>query len=126
MDTKRHQRGQERRRGGEGPDQMEARRVVEELADRRSDAEAAPDGQPVEADHPAPASGRGQVDDPGRARGEYRALPEPEHESSPDQTRQPGRQEVEQAGERGEQRPEDDDWLSTAVVREPAGERPAG
>ena len=43
----------QRRRAGEDPDQRVAGGVQEQLADQRADAEPGPDGEAVEADHPA-------------------------------------------------------------------------
>ena len=51
-----------------------ARGVESSSPIERPEAEPAPDREPVEADHPAAPLGRGQVDDPGRAGGEDRAL----------------------------------------------------
>ena len=86
------------RPGGERPDELEARRVQQQLADRGAEAEAAPDRQPVEADQPAAALGRREVDDPGRARGEDHALAGAEEQPGDDQARHAGGDEVQEAG----------------------------
>ena len=81
---------------GEEPDQRVAGGVQEQLADQRADAEPAPDREAVEADHPAAPLGRRQVDDPGRAGGEDRALAGAEHEAGDDQAGDPAREQVEE------------------------------
>ncbi len=64
-DASRDRRPQQRHRRGEDPDRPVAARFEQQVAGQRADAEPAPDRQPVEAEHPAAAGQRRQVDDPG-------------------------------------------------------------
>ncbi len=97
--------------------------VEEQLADQRPDAQPGPDRQPVEADHPAAPLGRGDVDDPGRAGGEDRALAGAEDQAGADQAGDPERQQVEEAGDGDEDRAEQHGRLAAAAVGEATGER---
>ena len=92
--------------------------VQEQLADQRADAEPGPDREAVEADHPAAPVFGGEVDDPGRAGGEDGSLAGAEHEPRSDQARDAERQEVEEAGDRDQDRAEQDGRLAPAVVGE--------
>ena len=109
-----------------GPDHLEARGPQKQLADRRTQREAAPDRQAVEADDPAPLLNGREVDDPSGPGGIDQAFARAKEQAGHDQAGNAGGNEVEGAGDRAEDRPGDHDGPPAAAIGEVAGDRPAG
>ena len=116
---------EQRRARRERPDQVEATGVLKQHADRGPERQPGPDGEAVEADHPAAGLLRGHVHVPRRACDEDGSLAGAEEEARDDQARDPGRDEVERPGDGGEQRPDDHGRLAPPGIGDVPRDRAA-